>query len=96
MAKKMTPDESAAIIKNLASKIDYIEDPSKPARVPVVKFQMGLPSDILGSQVTFSNGAKTSLEATALGIVMRSKGNRRKVLVPWANVKAAEFSWDVE
>lgn len=90
----MTAEQSAAIINNLAQKIEYIDDPK--AKVMVLKFQMGLPSDLLGSKLTFTASRNTSLEATPLGIIMRSKESKRKMLVTWANVKAAEFSWDGE
>lgn len=100
--KTLTPEESAAIIaeaqsKQLAEKIQYVADDSaKPAKVPVVRFQMGLPCDLLGSKVSFASSRSTSLEATPLGIIMRSKDSKRKMLVTWANVKAAEFAWDGE
>jgi hypothetical protein len=97
--KAMTPDESAALIKAAADKITYIEgsEPKAAApRVAVVSFQVGIPSDLLGSRTTFGSNGGKSLEATALGIVMRNKGTRRKVMVPWGNIKAAEFAWDGE
>ncbi len=107
--KTLTAEESAAIIeaaaanqanpaqldpgeiKALADKIEYVE---KPQRVVVNKFQMGLPCDLLGSKFSFSASRNLSMEATPLGIIMRSKESRRKIMVPWANVKAAEFAWD--
>lgn len=110
--KNLTPEESAAIIeahkftannsaqigpeevKALADKIDYIEKPKQ--KVVVTKFQMGLPCDLLGSKFSFSASRNMSMEATPLGIIMRSAGTKRKIMVPWANIKAAEFAWDGE
>lgn len=89
---RMTPQESEAIIAKQADAQGM--DPEQ-RKVAVKAFQMGIPSDLLGSKVSFSTTSTTSLEATALGIVMRNKG-KRKVLVPWANVKCAEFAWDGE
>jgi hypothetical protein len=65
-------------------------------RVLVKTFQMGLPSDLLGSKLTFATSKNLSMEATPLGIIMRSKESRRKILISWANIKAAEFHWDGE
>ena len=80
----MTPEESAAIIANLAPKI------------LVNKFQMGLPCDLLGSKFSFSASRNMSMEFTPLGIIMRSAATRRKIFVPWTNIKAAELQWDGE
>lgn len=100
-AYKHNQENSAQIsvteTKALSDRIQYIaDDPAKPAKVPVVRFQMGLPCDLLGSKVSFASSRSTSLEATPLGIIMRSKDSKRKMLVTWANVKAAEFAWDGE
>lgn len=94
--KAMTQEESAAIVKNLADKVEYVVDSTKPQKVVVNKFQMGLPCDLLGSKFSFSQSRNLSMEATPLGIIMRSKESKRKIMVPWANVKAAEFQWDGE
>lgn len=97
----LTAEESAAILaahqagaaeaQDLGAKVDLMPKP-----IQVMRFQMGLPCDLLGSKISFSNTRNTSLEATPLGIVMRSKESRRKMLITWANVKAAEFAWDME
>lgn len=60
----------------------------------VVAFQLGMPSDLLGSTVTFAYKKDTVLEATALGVIMWSRKSKRKILVPWANIRATEFVWD--
>lgn len=91
---RMTPEESAAIIAKQSDAATQGMDP-EARKVAVKSFQLGVPSDLLGSVVSFRAGAKTKLEATALGIVMRN-AQKRKVLVPWGNVKCAEFVWDGE
>ncbi len=94
MAKaKASPESMTIAAADLAGEIKYIEPP-KPQFPKVLKFQLGLPTDILGSKVTFATSRNLTLEATQLGIVMRSKESRRKIMVSWANVKAAEFEWD--
>lgn len=94
--KAMTPEESAALIKAAQEqppgKIEY----AGPQKVVVTKFQMGLPCDLLGSKFSFSASRNMSMEATPLGIIMRSQGSKRKIMVPWTNVKAAELAWDGE
>lgn len=104
MAKpKLTPEQSAEIIKakqaDIAEKITYIDAgdaENKSKKVPVKAFQIGLSSDLLGSKMSFSASRTLDLEATPLGIVMRSKNSKRKILVGWANIKATEFYWDEE
>lgn len=94
MAKKpMTPEESAALIANAQAAV-----PKEAAngKVVVNKFQMGIPCDLLGSKFSFSASRNMSMEATPLGIIMRSAGSKRKIMVPWTNIKAAEFVWDGE
>lgn len=89
--KAMTPEQSAAIIAT-----NQAPAQSSNGKVVVTKFQMGLPCDLLGSKFSFSASRNMSMEATPLGIIMRSAGSKRKIMVPWTNVKAAEFAWDGE
>lgn len=92
----MTPEESAALIAKAQASSSKDGVPTGNGKVVVTKFQMGLPCDLLGSKFSFSASRNMSMEATPLGIIMRSAGSKRKIMVPWTNVKAAEFAWDGE
>lgn len=94
--KAMTQEESAALI----AKAQDGAPPATPEekanlKLKVTKFQMGLPCDLLGSKFSFMASKTMTMEATALGIIMRS-ATKRKIMVPWTNIKAAEFAWDGE
>lgn len=93
------PTNSAAGITELQGEVTTSQSAPipKPIASPlprVVAFQLGMPSDLLGSTVTFAYKKDTVLEATALGVMMWSRKSKRKILVPWANIRATEFVWD--
>jgi hypothetical protein len=64
---------------------------NEPKKILAKTVQLGLGVDLLGSALSLNSRTGNILEVTPLGIKAISKKTNRVVLVPWANIRAAEL-----
>lgn len=64
---------------------------SEPGKQYAKAVELGLGTHMLGTVLSLQAKRGTQLEITALGVIAVSGKNSRRVLVPWANVKACEL-----
>lgn len=77
---------------------------AKPSPVSLKKYpkntvklmQMAIGVDLIGSKMSMATRPGVHIEATAVGLKMRSKTSKRVVLIPYANCKGLELYWDEE
>lgn len=72
---------------------DKLKEENKvPNKIRAKIVQLGISCDLVGSAMTLRSMTGTELEISHLGIIATSaKGNKRRVLIPWANVKGVEL-----
>jgi hypothetical protein len=53
--------------------------------------QLGIGVDLLGSKVSLNSKMGNLLECTMPGVIATSRKTKRRVFIPWANIRAAEL-----
>lgn len=70
--------------------------PGPKPKVLAKVFHMVVGVDLIGSKTSLAHSRNMELEVTPLGVIARSKGSKRNVLIPWTNIKGCELFPDSE
>lgn len=64
-------------------------------KVLAKSIEMGIGASMLASRMTLQATGGTELECTPFGVIATSgKAAKRKILIPWANIRACELQPD--
>lgn len=83
--------ENVVVAEKVVIKDQQNEKPVVDKRVLAKTVQLGVGVDLLGSALSLNAKLGNILEVTPIGIRAVSKKNGRIVLIPWANIRAAEL-----
>ena len=68
----------------------------KPSKNRALNLQLGVGLDMIGSRTSVRADKQTELEVTGVGVVMTSHKSKRKVLVPFANLRGVELPYETD
>lgn len=71
--------------------VETTETHEVPKKVLAKTVQLGIGVDLLGSALSLQSRKGNELEVTPMGVLATSGKNGRRIIIPWANIRACEL-----